>query len=218
MTLPPRRGSGGGLLWVILLAIILLAAYAFLSLADAAIVVPFRLTAPADYLDSTRTNPVRCTAYEAVWCDGGECVGKNLWAGPRGWQDGTALPREPGAIDTVWAVYSSDPVFATHGVLLLRAVDAAGNVSGWSNAARLATFVRDDTLLAVTRLDTTFIAWADTGSVDGVALAGHQHAPGDTMPVMFVTQTAVQAKLMPVICSWPWRTTWPHSGDYWGCQ
>lgn len=195
--------------------------------AAAAVVIPFQFTAPADYLDSTRTNPVRCARYEATWWVDMEGVGKNVYNGPRGYLDGLAVPNEPGTPDTVWAVFTSSA--PEHGVMYLWAFDLAGNKALNANGARLVTFARSDTLMAWVREDSTFIQWAKVRIVDGISYTIYQHAMEDS-PAMLLSQTGVQAESMLAICSW-WKqwgstwpdslnwpaNTWPHSGAFWPC-
>ncbi len=166
----------------------------------AAIVVPLFFTAPAPQADK----------YEAVWAENGTAHGKNLWNGPRGFADGPAVPNAPGSPDTAWIVLSTaaplDGVAYVYGV---RGA-ALGPIS--NPARRRWPNPRPDTLMAVARLDTTFIEWARV--LPGGVLA-YRHAVGDTLPVIFVTQGAIQWKYHDRICEL--FGLWAEGGRLWPC-
>ena len=176
------------------MALVALFGVSLWGIAHSAVVYPFTFTAPADTVSREPLALGRCTSYIGLWCEDGHCVGKNAWGGPRGLADGPAVPRAPGSPDTVWMVFTeSRPLM---GVVYVCGVDAQGNTARESNAVRFASFVREDTLMAWAYPDSTRYEWANVH--DGYAT--FNHAMGDTIPRILVSQWGITLKYLKRIC------------------
>lgn len=168
----------------------------------AAVFFALFFTAPAD---TAPGGVVEAAArYEAERrIPGGAWAPATLYGGPSV-ALGPAVPNAPGARDTVWGSISTAPAewLAGGEEYRLRAVDRAGNRSGWSNFVVMVA--GPDTVWAIMG-SRTFDAWAKAGPLVGFARALGDTVPGARAMHFEDVQRAESARLCELFGFWALR-------------